>query len=149
MNVRFDRLPKTWLATGLLASICLNGILGGYLVTTVVERLKPPAVVAGPQRLMEMVAARLPKEDAEILWRAFRQRQDDFRSSQKAYQTTLAAAAQILAQPSPGTDELRAAIREARDTRVAVGDLAIAVFVDALPQMSMAGRQKLVGTLRR
>lgn len=149
MNTRSALLPKRWVAAGLFVSLCLNGVLVGYLVTRSLERMKAPAVVAGPQRLMEMVASRLPKQDAEILWRVFRQHEGEIRSAQRAYQATLAAAAQVLAQPSPASDQLQLTIRDARDKRVAVGDLAIAVFMDALPQMSLAGRQQLIGTLRR
>lgn len=137
------------LAAALLASLCLNGLFVGYFITVQVERLRPPAVVAGPQRLMELVSRRLPREDAEILWRVFRQREAEIRAAQTIYQGTVAGAGRILEQPTPDAEALRKVILEARDKRVAVGDLAIGVFLEALPQMSLPGRQGLVGSLRR
>lgn len=137
------------LAAGLLVSLCANGLFAGYFITTQIERLRPPAMVAGPQRLMELVAMRLPKEDAEVLWRIFRQREADIRASQVTYQTSLAAAARILEQSSLEPAVLRSAILDARDKRVAVGDQAIDVLIEALPQLSAAGRQRLVGSLKR
>jgi uncharacterized membrane protein len=137
------------LAAALLASLCLNGLFAGYFITAQVERLRPPAVIAGPQRLMELVATRLPKEDADLLWRVFRTREAEIRAAQGTYQASLGGAAKILDQPSPDVEALRRAILEARDKRVDLGDLAIGVFLEALPQMSMAGRQRLVGSLKR
>ncbi|MDX2203632.1 MAG: periplasmic heavy metal sensor [Hyphomicrobiaceae bacterium] len=137
------------LAAGLLASVCLNVVFAGYIITSQIERLRLPAVVAGPQRLMELVALRLPREDAEVLWRVYRQRAPEIRAAQASYQASLTGAAKVLEQPSPDVEALRKAVLEARDRRVAVGDLAIGVLIEALPQLSMAGRQGLVGSLRR
>jgi uncharacterized membrane protein len=137
------------LAAALLASLCINGLLAGYFITTQIERFRPPAIVAGPQRLMELVASRLPREDADLLWRIFRAREADIRTAQGSYQAKLTGAAKILEQPSPDLKDLQRAILDARDMRVALGDQAIGVFLEALPQMSMAGRQRLVGSLKR
>lgn len=137
------------LAAALLVSLCINGLLVGYFITVQLDRLRPPAIIAGPKRLMEIVAARLPKDDADLLWRIFRAREADIRAAQGNYHATLAGATKILDQPSPDVEALRRAIREARDRRVDLGDLAIGVFLEALPQMSMVGRQRLVGSLRR
>lgn len=137
------------LAAVLWASLCINALLAGYVITTQMERFRPPAIVAGPQRLMEIVASRLPKEDADLLWRVFRTREADIRAAQGSYQTKLTGAASILEQHSPDLEALRRAILEARDMRVALGDKAIGVLLEALPQMSVAGRQRLVRSLKR
>ena len=143
---------RTWprgLAAALLVSLCLNGLFAGYFVATQLEPLRPSGLAAGPKRIVEVVASRVPKDDADILWRVFRAHEAAIKASQVTYQKTLGEAAMILAQPSPDVDALRRAIREARDRRVDLGDLAIGVFIEALPQMSETGRKQLVGSLRR
>lgn len=145
---RFRNWPRG-AAAALLVSLCLNGLLLGYFVTTQLERLRPAGLAAGPKRLVEVVASRLPRDDAELLWRVFRAHEPAIKASQGTYQASLGQAAGILAQPAPDVDALRRAIQEARDRRVELGDLAIGMLVEALPQMSAAGRQKLVGSLRR
>jgi hypothetical protein len=46
------------------------------------------------------------------------------------------------------TVALRSAVMDARDKRIRIGDLAIATFLEALPQMSAEGRRGLTAGIR-
>lgn len=141
-------LPASRLGTAALLSVCLNLVLASYIATQWAERLRAPLAVAAPTRIMEMVSRRLPQADADILWRVYRNREEALSAAQADYRRALANAGGILVRPSLNGDALRAAVSDARNKRVAVGDLAIEVFIEALPQMSEQGRLGLLGALR-
>ncbi|HZT47955.1 MAG TPA: periplasmic heavy metal sensor [Hyphomicrobiaceae bacterium] len=132
----------------LLASLCLNVLLGAFVATRWLEGLRAPLAAVSPPQLMEMLARRLPSADADILRRVFRQRQAEFAAGQADYQAALAATAQLVARPQLDADALRKAVREARDKRMKMGDLAVEVLLEALPQMSLEGRRGLLARLR-
>jgi uncharacterized membrane protein len=133
----------------LLASLCLNVLLVAYIGTRWVERWRAPAIAAGPARLMEKIAHRLPAADSDVLWRVYRSQQEELTTAQKEFRDALGAAAQLLSAPKLDMDAVRTAIGKARNERIEVGDLTIGVILEALPQMSAEGRQRLISNLRR
>ena len=132
----------------LLASLCLNVLLGAFIVTRWVEGVRNPMVTAAPQQLVELLARRLPRADADILRRVYRGKEQQFAAGQADYQTSLAAAGRLLSEPQLDKAALRSTMTEARDKRIRIGDLAIATFLEALPQMSVEGRRGLVASIR-
>ncbi len=146
--MRFTLSRQRALGGLLLASLCLNVLLGAFVATRWLEGLRAPLVAASPPQLMELFARRLPAADAEILRHTFRQRQAEFAAGQADYQAALAATAQLVARPQLDAADLRKAVGEARDRRIKLGDLAIEVFLEALPQMSIEGRRGLLARLR-
>jgi uncharacterized membrane protein len=132
----------------LLASLCLNVLLGAFIVTRWVEGVRNPMVAASPPQLIEIFARRLPRADADILRRVYRGKEQRFATGQADYQASLAAAALLVAQPQLDGAALRKAVGEARDKRISIGDLAIETLLEALPQMSIEGRRGLLARLR-
>lgn len=142
-------LSSGWLRGLLLGSLCLNVLLGAFIVTRWVGSMRMPFLTAGPPQLVERVARRLPRGDAEILRRVFRERERQLTDAQADYERALAAAGLQLAQTQVDAGALRTAITAARDRRVRIGDLAIEGFLEALPQMSPEGRRGLTRVIRR
>jgi uncharacterized membrane protein len=141
-------LSSGWLRGLLLGSLCLNVLLGAFIVTRWIEGMRLPYLMAGPPQLIERVARRLPAADADILRRIFQARERELGDSQAAYMRSLLAASRLLVQTPVDTAALRAAVSEARDKRIRIGDLAIDAFLEALPQMSPQGRQNLTRGIR-
>jgi uncharacterized membrane protein len=146
--MRFTLSRQRALGGLLLASLCLNVLLGAFIATRWLDGVRAPMLAASPPQLMEMLARRLPSADAQILRRAFRQRQAEFAAGQADYLRALGTTAELVARPQLDTDALRKAVSEARDKRMKVGDLAVEVLLEALPQMSLEGRRGLLARLR-
>lgn len=136
---------KRILKTALIAlSVGLNVFFLAYLGTQFLRGGSFLAVTASPPALMSRVAERLPPADADILWQSYRQAEGRLTAAQRAYRLALAAAAMQLARQEIDKDAFAGAVREARDRRLSVGDLALEVFLDAFPKMSAAGRRQLL-----
>jgi len=132
----------------LLASLCLNALMAGYIAKQWFRAPSLPIATATPPRLIQLVANRLPSADAETLWRVYRGKEHALRESQAEYEQALRGAGRLLAQPDVDVAALRRAVMEARDKRIKIGDVVIETFLDAVPQLSRSGRQDLVGRLR-
>lgn len=147
MKFRPTSLPVTrWL---LLASLCCNVVLATYVS---VQWLRPgwnPAGAGVPLRMIERVAERLPKDDAEILWRIYRGKEVEIAPMQAEYTRALLKTMQLVAQPELDKDALRLAVKDARDKRLKIGDVVIETFVEMLEQISPKGRRQLVGGFLR
>ena len=141
-------LSSGWLRGLLLASLCLNVLLGAFMATRWVEGMRLPYLMAGPPQLIERVARRLPAADADILRRIFKARERQLNDSQADYERALVAAGRLLLQTPVDAGALRAAVAEARDKRIRIGDVAIDAFLEALPQMSPEGRRDLTRGIR-
>jgi uncharacterized membrane protein len=139
-------LSSGWLRGLLLASLCVNVLLAAFIATRWVEARQ--IIALGPPRLIEIVARRLPGADAEILRRVYRSKDAQFAAGQAEYERALRSAAGLLAAPTPDPAALRAAVMEARDRRVEIGNLAIDTFLEAVPQMSPEGRRALTAGVR-
>ena len=53
-------LSPGWMRGLLLASLCLNVLLGAFMVTRWLEGMRLPYLMAGPPQLIERVARRRP-----------------------------------------------------------------------------------------
>ena len=137
-----------WRNALLLASLCLNILLAAFFLTRWVERVPGPFVASAPPQLIELVARRLPADDADVLRRVYRLREEQFTANQREFRLALLAAGKLLSQPQLDIPALRAAMTEARNKRIAIGDLAIETFLEALPQISAEGRRGLTASIR-
>lgn len=134
----------------LLASLCLNVAFGTYVSVQWLRPDLPPVVGAAlPMRIMERAAGRLPPEDADILWRVYRGKEPELLPLQADFLRALGRTMRVLGEQNLDQDAMRAAIKEARESRMKIGDIMIDVFVEALTQISAKGRRQLVGTFRR
>ena len=140
-------LPVTrWL---LLASLCCNVVLATYVS---VQWFRPgwtPAGAGVPLRMIERVAERLPKDDADTLWRIYRGKEAELQPIQADYTRALLKTMELVAQPELDREALRLAVKDARDKRLKIGDVVIGTFVEMLEQISPKGRRQLVGGFLR
>jgi uncharacterized membrane protein len=142
----FSRHGARWL---LLAALCVNVALASYVS---VQWFRPgwsPAGAAIPLRMMERVAARLPGDDADILWRVYHGKEPEILPLQMEYTRALLKTMRLIEQPELDKDALRASVMEARDKRVKIGDAVIDTFIEMLEQISPKGRRQLVGGFLR
>lgn len=127
----------------LLASLCLNVALGGYLAR---QWLQPPWLPEGAAvRMTERLAARLPKEDADILWQVYRAKEPEIRALQGDYRVALLKTMRVVGQTELDKPALRAAVDDARTKRIRIGEAVTAVFLETLDRISIKGRRQLVG----
>jgi uncharacterized membrane protein len=98
---------------------------------------------------MERVAARLPQDDADILWRVYHSKEPEILPLQLEYTRLLLNTMRLIEQPELDKDALRASVMEARDKRVKIGDAVIDTFLEMLEQISPKGRRQLVGGFLR
>lgn len=129
----------------MLLSLCVNVVLFTYVS---VQWLRPGGFRPGagvPLRMIERVAERLPAEDAEILWTIYRDKEAELLPLQSEYRLALVKAMKTAAQANLDKAELEAAVKDARDKRVKIGDLVVATFVEMLERISPKGRRQLVG----
>lgn len=136
------RHGSRWL---LLASLCVNV---GFVAYVSAQWLRPgwtPGNAAAPMRMIEQAAMRLPKEDADILWRIYRSKEPQILPMQSEYTRSLLRTMQLAGQNDLDKPALRAAVKESRDKRLAIGDAVIETFVEMLEQISQKGRRQLVG----
>ncbi|MEY9756055.1 periplasmic heavy metal sensor [Bradyrhizobium yuanmingense] len=129
----------------MLLSLCVNVVLFTYVS---VQWLRPGGFRAGagvPLRMIERVAERLPAEDAEILWSIYRGKEAELAPLQAEYRLALMKAMKTAGQTNLDKAELEAAVKDARDKRVKIGDTVVATFVEMLERISPKGRRQLVG----
>jgi uncharacterized membrane protein len=142
----FPRSGARWL---LLVSLCLNVALATYVTVQWFQPGWSPAGAAMPQRMIERVAARLPKEDADILWRIYRSKEPEILPLQLEYTGALLKTMRLTGKAELDKDALRAAVKDARDKRIKIGGAVIETFVEMLEQISAKGRRQLVGRFLR
>jgi uncharacterized membrane protein len=145
-----------WREVLLMVSLCLNVALATYVGVQWLAP-PPPGVGAGPgsgpgmlpRRLIARAADRLPKDDADLLWRAYRAKEREVAGAQADFLLALGRAARMIAVPDLDAAAMREAMIDARDKRRRVGELVIDTFLEALPQMSAQGRRDLVSLAAR
>ncbi|MBC7580575.1 MAG: periplasmic heavy metal sensor [Tardiphaga sp.] len=147
--MKFWPSPPNRLRWALLASLCLNLALATYVSAQWFQPAWSSANAGMPLRMVERIASRLPKEDADILWRIYRDKQPDVLPLQAEYIRALRETMQLTGQTDLDRPALRAAIRAARDKRIKIGDAVIDTFIDMLEQISPKGRRQLVGGFLR
>ena len=133
----------------LLASLCLNVALASYISVQWFQPGWTPAGAAMPQRMMERVAARLPKADADILWRIYHGNEPEILALQSDYTRSLLKTLRLTGEAELDKDALRAAVKDSRDKRIKIGDAVIDTFLQTLEQISPKGRRQLVGRFLR
>lgn len=133
----------------LLASLCVNIALATYVSVQWFQSGWSPVGAGIPLRIMERVAARLPQDDADILWRVYHGKEPEILPLQMEYTRLLIKTMRLTAQPELDKDALRAAVMEARAKRVRIGDAVIDTFLEMLEQISPKGRRQLVGGFLR
>lgn len=144
--MKFWQKPRPLLGWLVLASLCLNAVLIAYVSVQWLDHgVRWPPGVGAPQRMMERVAERLPKDDADLLWSIYHGREAEILSLQAEYRRSLIKAMQVTAQAQLDRKALDAAVQEARDNRIKVGDAVIATFKEMLERISAKGRRQLVG----
>jgi uncharacterized membrane protein len=99
--------------------------------------------------MIERAAERLPKDDADILWRIYRSKEPEIQPLQAEYTRSLLKTMQLVAQPELDRAAVRTAVKDARDKRLKIGDAVIETFVEMLEQISPKGRRQLVGGFLR
>lgn len=136
------RLDRRWL---LLASLCINVALVAYVSAQWLRPGWTPGGAGMPTRMIERVAARLPSEDAEILWRIYHSKEPQIVPLQSEYTRSLLRTMQVAGRTELDKAALRAAVKDSRDKRLVIGDAVIETFVEMLEQISPKGRRQLVG----
>lgn len=132
----------------LFISLCLNVVLASYVATQWLKPRLPFGGAAAPARLIDTIAARLPPADAARLHRIFESKSEALAAAQAAYNQVLRLALQELAEPQFDAARFRAAVQEARDKRVALGDIVIDTVVEATADIPAKTRAELVGQLK-
>jgi uncharacterized membrane protein len=127
----------------LLASLCLNVALGAYQGRQWLQQSWTPAGM--PLRMTERVAARLPKQDADILWQLYRAKEPEIRALQADYVSALFNTMRVVGQTELDKAAVRQAVDDARIKRIKVGDAVTQVFLEMLDKISPEGRRQLVG----
>jgi uncharacterized membrane protein len=139
------REPSSVFRTVMMLSLCINVALLTYVA---VQLWAPGGSWPGagmPLRMIERVAERLPKEDAELLWSIYRSKEAELMPLQADYRRALMKAMETAGQPELDKKALEAAVKDARDKRVKIGDAVIATFTEMLERISVRGRRQLVG----
>jgi uncharacterized membrane protein len=131
----------------LIVSVCINILLISF-VTIAALRLPQLLTVEGTPRLVNVIARRLPSQDAETFRELYRTREPDFRAAQAQYRQALRRALEVAAQPKIDPEELRAAVNEARTLRFKNNDLLTDIFLQTLERMSPEVRQRLLARFR-
>lgn len=137
-----------WRGWLLLASLCVNVLLVAFVGTQWYKRATSSMLGVGPSRSIEHLARRLPEADREVLRRVSRGKEAALTTAQDEYVRSLRSAVQRLSEPNLDRDAWRAAVMDAREKRMRVGDVFLDIFVEAIPDMSSEGRAKLGKRLR-
>jgi uncharacterized membrane protein len=133
----------------LLVSLCFNLVLTTYVAAQWFQPAWTPVNAGMPMRMVERIAGRLPPEDADILWRIYRDKEPDLLPLQADYTQALLKTLRLTGQTELDRPALRAAIQDARDKRIKIGDAVIDTFIDMLERISPKGRRQLVGGFLR
>lgn len=146
---RRSRLGPTLLKAALLLSLCLNVALGTYLGVQWRDGRHGVLTAAGAARVIDRMADRLPEADGERLREIFASKRIELSEAQTRYDAAMRHSLDLLAAPDLDVAAFRDAVREARDQRLAVGDVLIGTIVETLTEMPAKERQELAGRLRR
>jgi uncharacterized membrane protein len=125
-------------------SLCLNVFFSAYLLTQYWHAKSFAMSADTPPPIIMRATERLPEADAAILWRSYRAREEKILAAQRDYRQALREGALLLRAPLVDAEALSSAFGHAKARRGAVGDLVLDVFIEAFPQMSHPGRERLV-----
>lgn len=125
-------------------SLGLNIFFAAYLATQYWQPGFLSTASDTPPSILSRVAERLPRADAEILWRAYRARESQIAAAQQDYRLALRDIGRLLREPQVDAEGLRAAMDKAKTRRGPVSDLVLEALIEAVPQMSRPGREKVM-----
>jgi uncharacterized membrane protein len=128
----------------LIASLALNGALGGFIAMKAWQRYQIASAGATPRTFLRMVRWRLPAADKAILDEAVKKKDAEFAAAQAESRQAMAAAIAALRRPDFNEAEFRAAVADVRAKRLRLADLGLEVFIDAAAHLSPEGRSALV-----
>jgi uncharacterized membrane protein len=159
MTTEFDssRRATHWnpVAVALLGSICLNIAFASYIAIQILTlswqapaRPASEELWATPDKLIATFAARLPSSDADILWEIYQARKPQLLVARAAAQSARVKVLSILGERDLDMNALRAAFRDAMESRARMGELLAETIVDTLARMSPDGRQLVTKQLQ-
>jgi uncharacterized membrane protein len=137
-------------ALALLASICLNVALASYIAIQALplswrpsahrpaDELREP-----PDKLIATLASRLPNRDSDIIQEAYRAKKPELMAAIEVARNARIRVSSILAQRDLDMNELRAAFKQAMDSRTRMGELLADTVVDTLGRLSLDARRQL------
>ncbi len=138
----------------LLGSVSLNVALASYIAiqalsasTRPLVRIMPEEPADAPDNQIAKFAARLPSRDADILWEVYRTKKPQILDAEAAAESARHRALSVLAQHEPDTSALRAAFKEAVDSRMHKAGLLAETVIDALERISPDGRRQLTSQI--
>jgi uncharacterized membrane protein len=138
----------------LLSSICLNVAFASYITiqaftgsTRAMVRTMPVEGMGAPDNVIARFAARLPSRDADILWQVYRTKKPQILDADAAAESARIRALSVLTQRDLDASALRAAVKEALDSRMRRTELLAETFVDASERISPEGRQQLTSQI--
>lgn len=132
------------LRTLALASLALNLFLGAMLVATI-RNPPPPPYRPMPDRFVEHMAADLSDADAAVLRTAFEPLRPRYDALTQDYREEGQRVRALLQAEPVDFDSLNAVIAAARAKRRLIGELTEQTVLRVLPDLSPAGRLRLVG----
>jgi uncharacterized membrane protein len=127
----------------LAVSLLLNVFLGSVLVGRMQSRPPQPAPEQKSDRIIERMASTLPESDGKILRSVSQSRQTSFAGLTAEVEKARDEVRRILRAEPFDQAALQAAFAEVRQRRQAVHEAIHAVLIEAAPQLSPEGRQKL------
>jgi len=141
-------------ALALLGSICLNVAFASYIAVQAVSRLARPMLrtmpdegVGAPDNAIAKFAARLPRDDADILWEVYRTRKPQILDADAQAESARLRVLSVLTKGELDAGALRAAAKEAMDGRMRKASLLVETVVDALERFSPDGRRQLTSQI--
>jgi uncharacterized membrane protein len=141
-------------ALALLGSVSLNVALASYIAiqaliasTQPLVRTMPEELAGAPDNQIVKFAARLPSRDADILWEVYRTKKPQILDADAAAESARLQVLSVLTQHDLDTGALRAAFKEAMDSRMRKAGLLAETVIDALERISPDGRRQLTSEI--
>jgi uncharacterized membrane protein len=138
----------------LLGSVSLNVALASYIAIQALSgsarpmvRTMPEEVTGAPDKQIAKFAARLPSRDADILWEIYRTKKPQILDADAAAESARRQVLSVLMQYDLDTNALRAAFKEAMDSRTRKARLLAETVIDALERISPDGRRQLTSEI--
>jgi uncharacterized membrane protein len=137
------------LLRALLCSIIINVAGASYIAVQALGPFSWFGVHAereegNPEEIIGRFAARLPSQDATVLWQVYHTKEQQILAAIDTTQSARSRALAALSRPDLDTSALQAAFREAMNSRMQEGELLIETVVETLKRISPEGRMQLV-----
>jgi len=126
----------------LALNVFLIGGIAAFLLSTSFQKAAP-ARTGGPARQFEMLASRLPAEDANVLRTEFGKKSEAIEDAHRAAHRTRDAVRAALSAEPYDSEATRKAISEAETAHLRLDSLLQDVIASAAGKMTSEGRSKL------